>query len=72
MIVFKGVVAMDHPPLFYDDFDDTGGPDGPLEEERVPSKKNPRLQPSPDFVHFDLDPLNSEWWPQDCILCDVG
>jgi len=56
--LFKGVVAMDHPPLFYDDFDDTGGPDGPLEEERVPSKKNPRLQPSPDFVHFDLDPLN--------------
>lgn len=57
LLVFRGMLAMAHPPALRSDFEETGGEDGPVEEEMLPRAGH---KESPDFIHFDLDPLNSK------------
>lgn len=59
--VFKGVLAMAHPPRHYHDWADTGGSWGPQVEERLPSRRDPIPFDRDAFIHFDLDLQNSEW-----------
>lgn len=49
---------MAHPPRNYDDFEATGGEDGPVEEERIPNELNDLGR---NLIHFDLDPGNSQF-----------
>ena len=59
--MFKGVLAMAHPPRHYHEYGETGGRSGPIVEERLPDIRDPIPFDRDEWVHFDLDLVNSEW-----------
>ncbi|KAK3497442.1 uncharacterized protein B0T23DRAFT_438332 [Neurospora hispaniola] len=56
--LFKGVLAMAHPPRHYHEYRETGGRTGPIMEERLPDREDVISFDKDNFIHFDLDLAN--------------
>ncbi|KAK3950105.1 hypothetical protein QBC32DRAFT_399746 [Pseudoneurospora amorphoporcata] len=56
--LFKGVLAMAHPPQHYQEYSETGGRTGPVIEERLPKREDVAKFDKDEFIHLDLDLAN--------------
>ncbi|KAK1779441.1 hypothetical protein QBC45DRAFT_465501 [Copromyces sp. CBS 386.78] len=56
--LFKGVLAMAHPPRHYQEYSETGGRTGPIMEERLPKREDLAKFDRDEFIHLDLDLAN--------------
>ncbi|CCC07881.1 unnamed protein product [Sordaria macrospora k-hell] len=62
--LFKAVLGFAHPPRHYHEYRETGGRTGPFMEERLPDRRDVVKFDKDEFLHFDLDLVNTSFTPE--------